>query len=67
MIIHAQTRTTTDFILTYRDDLDKQKKGKEDTDEKKEKRRAKREKFLQSCEELGLQYEIQDCSVRMHV
>ena len=67
MIIHAQTQTTTDFILTYRDDLDKQRKGKEDTDEKKEKRRAKREKFLNSCVELGLEYEIQDCSVRMHV
>ena len=39
------------------------KKGDEDTDEKREKRRSKREKFLQSCVELGLEYEIQDCRV----
>ena len=35
----------------------------DESDEKKEKLRAKRQKFLDSCEELGLQYEIQDCKV----
>ena len=52
-----------DFILTYRDELDKKKKSKEDTDEKKEKRRQKRQQFLDSCVELGLEYEIQECTV----
>lgn len=51
-----------DFILTYQDDVSKKgKKADEDTDEKKEKRRAKRKQFLDSCVELGLEYEIQDC------
>ena len=43
--------------------MPKKKKGDEDTDEKREKRRAKREKFLESCVGLGLQYEVQDCKV----
>lgn len=39
------------------------KKDKEDTDEKREKRKAKREMFLESCVEIGLEYEVQDCKV----
>ena len=38
-------------------------KKKEDSEEKREKRKNKRERFLQSCIELGLEYEVQDCSV----
>ena len=38
----------------------------DDSEQKKEKRRAKRQKFLDSCVELGLQYEIQDCKVRIY-
>lgn len=51
-----------DFILTYQDTV-KAKKGKEDTDEKKDKRRAKRETFISNCEKAGLVFEHQDCSV----
>ena len=67
MCIICIHKCNTDFILTYRDELEKKKKNKEDTDEKKEKRRQKRQQFLDSCVELGLEYEIQECSVSVAV
>ena len=57
------THAHLDLILTYQDDVKEKKKGDEDTDEKREKRVAKRQKFLESCVELGLEYELQDCRV----
>ena len=50
-----------DFILTYTDEVSK--KGKEDTDERQEKRRKKRNTFIKNCEAAGLLFEHQDCSV----
>ena len=41
----------------------KKKKGDEDTDEKQEKRRAKRERYIQNCKDAGLVFEHQDCKV----
>ena len=56
------THTHTDYILPYQIQLEK-KKGKEDTEEKQDKRKNKRDKFIESCKELGLEFELQDCAV----
>jgi hypothetical protein len=55
------TYCLTDFILTYTDEVPT-KKG-EDADEKQEKRRKKRQTFLENCEAKGLMFEHQDCCV----
>ena len=58
---HPHTPTHTDFVLTYQLQVDKKKK--QDTQDKQDKRKAKREKFLESCREAGLEFEEQDASV----
>ena len=51
-----------DFVLTYHDELEG-KKGKDDTDEKRDKRKKKRDTFVANCMKAGLEFEHQDCSV----
>lgn len=52
-----------DFVLAYQIQFEK-KKGKDDDDEEEgqDKRKAKRDTFIESCEKLGLEFELQDCA-----
>ncbi len=61
-LLHELFLLFVDFVLTYQDNFEK-KKGVEDTEERKDKRKTKRNQFIENCKVAGLKFEHQDCSV----
>ncbi len=67
----AYTHThLSDFVLAFQLLVEKEggifgrlKKEKKDTEERRDKRKVKRDRFIESCKEMGLEFELQDCSV----
>ncbi|XP_064396523.1 anoctamin-7-like isoform X2 [Halichondria panicea] len=55
-----------DFVLVYQLQVEKKggfcKKDTEDTEEQQDKRGTKRDRFIESCKEMGLEFELQDCA-----
>ena len=41
------------------------KQEEDDTEEQQDKRGTKRNRFIESCKEMGLEFELQDCAVSM--